>query len=535
MDGKIAEVIRRAVDDASRYPFLFVGSGLSRRYTGSPNWEGLLEKVCERVVDDKFAFSGYRSRAKAALHGGEAGSVLPYIATLLEQDADAELLKGKDFGEFRNKHEHDILSGVSPTKLLIADILSSYTIGENSEIALLEKAGKSHISGVITTNYDELCERLFPSFVTYVGEGDLLLAEQCFSQEIYKIHGSISSPGSLVLTSTDYDGFNEKRKYLAAKLLTIFMEYPVLFLGYSIQDENIKAILSDISACMPADKLDRLRSRLIFVQHAKETRVSAHSMAFGDKMLSMTSIETDDFSSIYSALLSTRKMYSTKLIRELRGSVFSLAEHIDPSSEIVVSGIDNVLNNLHPEQKIVIGLSMSPAGVGKPIDPDDIFEDVVLDNLHYDPKFIVENYLNRFVRQNPNGVPVFKYIRDLGTDEIGKYVANYASGIETVDSFRNKTIKSHMASTRNRFKDSLSVAGLVEACRPKPAFSFIPSLDEDDIDVDELEAALKDAFVTTAGDADKKRELLKDSQFRKCVMIYDYMRYGKRKSPYLCQ
>lgn len=65
--------------------------------------------------------------------------------------------------------------------------------------------------------------------------------------------------------------------------------------------------------------------------------------------------------------------------------------------------------------------------------------------------------------------------------------------------------------------------------------TFIPSLDEDDIDVDELETALKDAFVNTAGDADKKRELLKDSQFRKCVMIYDYMRYGKRKSPYLCQ
>lgn len=136
-------------------------------------------------------------------------------------------------------------------------------------------------------------------------------------------------------------------------------------------------------------------------------------MNFGGRTLTMTKIATDDFGSIYEALQASRRMYSMKFIRELRGSVFRLAEHIDPTSDVIVSGIDNVLNNLGPEQKIVIGLSVSPTSVGKPISPEDIFEDVVLDNLHYDPKFIVENYLNMFVRRNPNNMPVFKYIRGL--------------------------------------------------------------------------------------------------------------------------
>ena len=52
-------------------------------------------------------------------------------------------------------------------------------------------------------------------------------------------------------------------------------------------------------------------------------------MSFGGRTLSMTKITTDDFESIYDAMRSFRKMYSTRFIRELRGSVFRLAEHID--------------------------------------------------------------------------------------------------------------------------------------------------------------------------------------------------------------
>ena len=37
MDKAIETVILRAVNDAERYPLLFVGFGLSLRYTGSPN------------------------------------------------------------------------------------------------------------------------------------------------------------------------------------------------------------------------------------------------------------------------------------------------------------------------------------------------------------------------------------------------------------------------------------------------------------------------------------------------------------------
>ena len=526
MDERIKDVITRAVQDASRYPFLFIGSGLSRRYTGAPGWEGLLSEVCDEVLESPYAYAGYKSRAKIAVQNNEAESELPLVATLMENDVNQALFTSDTFSDFRNLHAGELTGEASPLKIYVADKIASYVMNVSGEAEKLADAGKEKIAGIITTNYDQMCETLFPEFAAYVGESDLLFSDQTYSQEIYKIHGSVTRPGSIVLTSADYAEFAQKRKYLSAKLLTLFVEYPVIFLGYSIQDENIRSILGDICECLPDDKLERLSRRLIFVQHANETTVGELAMSFGSRTLTMTKIATDDFGSIYEALQASRRMYSTKFIRELRGSVFRLAEHIDPTSDVIVSGIDNVLNNLSPEQKIVIGLSVSPTSVGKPISPEDIFEDVVLDNLHYDPKFIVENYLNMFVRRNPNNMPVFKYTRGLG-DMVGKDIAEYLPTLTSVDSYRSNTMRKSMSSTRRRFEDTLSVIGIAEACAPNSPFPFIPCLEEDEIDVDDLEKALKHALIDVEGDQAAKKKLLKDSNFRKCIRIYDFLRYGK--------
>lgn len=182
MDKKIEEVIRRAVDDAERYPFLLIGSGLSLRYTGSPNWVGLLRAVCEDVLADEFAYARYDAQARADVAARKAPSELPYVATLMEPDVNAALLSSARFGAFRREHREGLLGGASPLKTYVADLVSRFQVQQSDETRALAKAGRDMVSGVITTNYDALCETLFPSYEAYVGEGSLLFSEPSFAQ-----------------------------------------------------------------------------------------------------------------------------------------------------------------------------------------------------------------------------------------------------------------------------------------------------------------------------------------------------------------
>ena len=54
---------------------------------------------------------------------------------------------------------------------------------------------------------------------------------------------------------TDDISFEKKNPYLAAKLLTIFTEHPIIFIGYSLTDENILKILNSIAQCLTSDNL----------------------------------------------------------------------------------------------------------------------------------------------------------------------------------------------------------------------------------------------------------------------------------------
>jgi hypothetical protein len=116
-----------------------------------------------------------------------------------------------------------------------------------TEIAALQGV-KPH--AVITTNYDQFLEIIFPEYQPIIGQSIIHGSPVLFG-EIFKIHGCVSDFNSLVFTQQDYDEFMRKKKYLSAKLLTYFSEHPLLFLGYSASDPNIRAILSDIDEAIP--------------------------------------------------------------------------------------------------------------------------------------------------------------------------------------------------------------------------------------------------------------------------------------------
>ncbi len=238
-------------------PFLFVGAGLSRRYISTDGWLDLLRRMAG-LTERPYAY-----------YATKAGGHLPRVASEIAATFHEVWWSDPQFEESRRLYGDGLTSLEGPLKVEVAryaqDALKRVpTDGAKAdELALLSRAV---IDGVITTNYDGLMEHVLQDFATFVGQDELLFSDTQGIGEIYKIHGSATAPESLILCEADYERFNERNPYLAAKLLTVFVEHPVIFLGYSLTDEDVGAVLASVAAALTTENLNRLQDRLIFVQ-----------------------------------------------------------------------------------------------------------------------------------------------------------------------------------------------------------------------------------------------------------------------------
>ena len=227
------EDIQRLLTGSKTLPVLFVGSGLSQRYIGSPNWEGLLRYASSLTGR---SFNYYEGLAA----DGPANGKLPRIASQIAADFYPIWWDSDTYAGSRERYEHAIQKAGDPLKLELALYLQGLPITvEDSTAEELEKLSTVRTHAVITTNYDSILEDALPDMEVYVGQQSVLFSATQAVGEIYKIHGSVADPTSLVLTAEDYQDYWTKNPYLIAKILTLFVEHPVIFLGYSLGDAHI--------------------------------------------------------------------------------------------------------------------------------------------------------------------------------------------------------------------------------------------------------------------------------------------------------
>src|SRR5712671_3271171 len=294
--------IESCVSQMGCQPILFVGSGLSKRYFAGPSWDELLTTLAREcpLIDKDYAY--YKQTLKTQLAVGEE------FARLYQQWA---------WDKGKNQFPADMFSEAVPVqayiKYIIAQHVTSLTptdlsgVGDKNLTAEITALQGIKPHAVITTNYDRFLELVFPEYQPIVGQSIIREAPVLFG-EIFKIHGCVSDYNSLVFTQHDYDEFMRKKKYLSAKLLTFFSEHPLLFVGYSASDPNIRAILSDIDEAIPRPgpsgtlipniyilewrkdvppDYTPAREKLIAVEEGRSVRIKA--------------IESDDFGWVFSA------------------------------------------------------------------------------------------------------------------------------------------------------------------------------------------------------------------------------------------
>lgn len=198
---------------------LFLGPGLSAM-AGYPNWSQLIDRLVTEA----------KRRPNARLEGLEA----------IEARQDYFML-----AEFARA----TLGSAEYVRLLKKELASPVPATDAHRLI-----AATDYRGVITTNYDRLLETTVtrvrswtPS--TFTHDNLSAMAEALFSPElfIFKMHGDILSPGSVVLTVRDYDHMLLRSPHVRALLFAVFLNYKLLFVGYSLRDPDFNLILRELT------------------------------------------------------------------------------------------------------------------------------------------------------------------------------------------------------------------------------------------------------------------------------------------------
>ncbi|WP_295218004.1 SIR2 family protein [uncultured Brevundimonas sp.] len=358
--AKSLEFVEGMLQGTACRPVLFLGSGISRRIIGAPSWMELLAAIANRIglADDHFTFLSQKA-------GNEPIQLGTLLSDEVHQWAWASGKNNFPAEYFSKDYDKSIF-----IKKLAADILveifhsSKSAIANSPEVKLL-KSVSPH--AIITTNFDPLIDEMFPDYELIVGEKIIPMSMNIMG-ELYKIHGSTNDPSSLVLTEQDYQRFTKKRRYISAKMMTYFAEYPVFVFGYGLGDTNVNSIISDLGEALK--ERGGMLDNVCYVEWVEDVSKlkslkEEHAIAVGgdaESALRLKTIVTDDLSWVFKALNDYSSPYpvNTKILRQLAARVVNIVRVDAPQNnlEINYKHIEN-LNDNPEELAMVLGIGNS--------------------------------------------------------------------------------------------------------------------------------------------------------------------------------
>lgn len=513
--------------EQNRMPVLFVGSGISKRYLYRyPDWNELLEDSFRKVSDDDYPLRKLREQHnRQNLTEFESNTKL---ATFIEDQFNSAFFDRKiKIG--RTKNPKWVGTGVSPYKMYLCHYFKKFSIYHsektNMEISKF-KALRNKISAVITTNYDPFLEKeIFDEdFQVFVHQNELFSSDSYDIAEIYKIHGSCTDAASIIITEDDYEKFADTRKLIIAKMLTLFAESPIVFLGYSFKDENIQNIITEFLSCLTEKELRNIDEHFVFVSYKKHEKGLIEirrtiTTRYGAE-IPITELQTDNYSLIYDALNKITPGMSPKRIRDTRKIIKTIVDEntTTHNAESIIVGIDD-LSNIDLSSKplaVAIGYResiLNKVGYGLLAD-DEIIEDILYDNKHFNAEqMCLERYKSI---SKTRLLPVFKYIKQCPSytqnQKLVTYVAEHNSLKKIVPSNIEKQIKNVPCITDiDKLRES--IAPLVGA--NKKCGLLLKNIDH--FSIEDIRNICCDVFQENRVDATNS------THFKRCVMYIDLL------------
>lgn len=344
------------INNYKNHPVLFIGTGFSLRYLeNSYSWEGLLKKIAfELKGNDEFFFD-----LKGKVYDRKSGNYdYMQLASFLQNEFNRQISEDRNgkFKDVNDEYYRKSAEGITSDKfkIYIASLLTYLEKKDEKkdELEVFNLLSKN-ISSIITTNYDRLIEDV-TGFVPLVSN-NILLSNPYGS--VYKIHGSVEEPEELVFTTEDYADFDQRYDLIRAQLISLFVHNPIVFLGYSVNDVNIKKILSTIFKYVQfnSEQAELIRNNFLLVEYQEGSDsldILDHDIDVNGYPLRIHKLKTDNYVDLYHALESLSLPVSTYEIRRVLDNV----KDITSGGTIKVSIADDI-DKLKNSERI---LAISP-------------------------------------------------------------------------------------------------------------------------------------------------------------------------------
>lgn len=118
------------------------------------------------------------------------------------------------------------------------------------------------------------------------------------------------------------------------------------------------------------------------------------------------------------------------------------------------------------------------------IKAEQLYEDIVFDNQYVNFDLVVEEYLPDLLKNNSDGLPMYKYLKDY-KKEVFERVKDNVLKYTDIDKFLNEQLRKQKASYHRTYTN-LSVKRVIEIEGEDLAYRKLIFLNEDEIECSEL-------------------------------------------------
>ena len=215
---------------------VFVGAGVSCNVDGMPNWNDLIVEMANAI--------GY-SKCKSCRHKNDCQKKCEKCSN--NGSCTKKCLTVNDFSsdDFLRIPQYVYNQSQKTYNTVLKRCISNKIVDAPLSKAIFE-INPTHI---ITTNYDRLLEgsssEVRKQYNVVISDKDLLEADK--SKYIIKMHGDVLHPETIVLKEKDYLDYSQNHVLIELFVKALLADHTILFLGYSLNDYNIKLIISWIN------------------------------------------------------------------------------------------------------------------------------------------------------------------------------------------------------------------------------------------------------------------------------------------------